>query len=58
VDTHYHFVRAFFEDGFIKIVFVRSVENDSDLFSKIVNQELYERHTKKFLSDSKEIGTG
>jgi hypothetical protein len=40
-DTRYHFVREFIEDGFIKIKFVRSAENDSDLFTKNVNQELY-----------------
>jgi hypothetical protein len=47
VDTRYHFVREFIEDGFINIEFVRSVENDSDLFTKNANQELYEKHTKK-----------
>jgi hypothetical protein len=47
VDTRYHFVRDFIEDGFININFVRSVENDSDLFTKNVNQELYAKHTKK-----------
>jgi hypothetical protein len=52
VDTRYHFVREFIEDGFIKIDFFRSVENDSDLFTKNVNQELYAKHTKKFLEDS------
>jgi hypothetical protein len=52
VDTRYHFVREFIKDGFIKIKFVRSFENDSDLFTKIVNQELYAKQTKKFLEDS------
>jgi hypothetical protein len=50
--ARYHFVRKFIEDGFIKIEFIRSVENDSALFTKNVNQELYEKHTKKFLEDS------
>jgi hypothetical protein len=52
VDTRYHFVREFIKDGFIKIEFIRSAENDSHLFTKNVNQELYEKHTKKFLGDS------
>ena len=52
VDTRYHFVREFIKDGFIKIEFFRSVENDSDLFTKNVNQELYAKHTKKFLEGS------
>jgi hypothetical protein len=46
VHTRYHFVREFIEDGFIKIEFVRSVENESDLFTKNVNQMLYAKHTK------------
>jgi hypothetical protein len=58
VDTRYHFVREFIEDGFIKIEFVRSVENDTDLFTKNVNQELYAKHTKKFLEDSGVHSTG
>jgi hypothetical protein len=37
VDTRYHFFREFIEDGFIKTSFIRSVENDSDLFTKNVN---------------------
>jgi hypothetical protein len=52
VDTRYQFVREFVKDGFIKIDFVRSVEKSSNLFTMNVNQELYEKHTKKFLEDS------
>jgi hypothetical protein len=52
VDTRYHLARGFIKDHFIKIEFVRSAENDSDLFTMNVNQELYEKHTKKFLEDS------
>jgi hypothetical protein len=48
VDTRYHFVREFIEDGFIKIEFIRSVENDSDLFTKNVNQELYGKTRRNF----------
>jgi hypothetical protein len=58
VDTRYHFVREFIEDGFIKIEFVRSVKNDSDLFTKNVKQEVYANHTKKFLEDSEVHSTG
>jgi hypothetical protein len=58
VDTRYHFVREFIKDGVIKIEFVRSVENDSDLFTKNFNQELYAKHTKKFQEDSEVHSTG
>jgi hypothetical protein len=40
VDTRYHLVREFIKDSFIEIEFVRSVENDSDLLKKNVNQKL------------------
>jgi hypothetical protein len=52
VDTRYHFVQEFIKDGFMKIDFARSVENESDLFTKNVDQELYAKHTKKFLEQS------
>jgi hypothetical protein len=58
VDTCYQFVREFIEDGFIKIEFVRSAENDSDLFTKNVDQELYKKHVKKFLEDSEVYSIG
>jgi plasmid maintenance system killer protein len=57
VDTRYHFVQEFIKDVFIKIEFVRSAENDSDLFTKNVNQELYEKHIKKNLEDSQVYST-
>jgi hypothetical protein len=53
VDTRYHFVREFIEDGYTKSEFVRSAKNDSDSFTKNVNQELYVKHMKKFPGDSK-----
>jgi hypothetical protein len=54
VESRYHFVREFIEDGCNKIVFVNLAENYSVLSTKIVIQELYERHMKKFLK-TKEI---
>jgi hypothetical protein len=40
------------EDGIIKIEFVKSIDNDSDIFTKNVNQEIYEKHVKNFLEES------
>jgi hypothetical protein len=37
---------------FIKLEFVRSAENGSDLFTKNVNQDFYEKHTKKIQEES------
>jgi hypothetical protein len=49
VDTRYHFVQDSIEDDFIKIEFIRSAENDSDLFTKNVNQDFFEKQMKKYL---------
>lgn len=55
VDIRYHFVREFVEEGFIKIIFVRSKENDADIFTKNVTGELYDKHMKKFIMEKKEV---
>jgi hypothetical protein len=52
VDTRYHFIREFIEDGFIKFEFVRSVENDADIFTKNVSHDSYVKHKKNFLADA------
>ena len=49
IDTRYHFVREHIEDGFIKIVFVKSRENVADLFTKNVSRDIYAEHVSKFL---------
>jgi sulfatase maturation enzyme AslB (radical SAM superfamily) len=51
VDTRYHFVRENLDDGIIKIEFIESVENQSDIFTKNVTQEIYERHVETFLEE-------
>jgi hypothetical protein len=51
VDTRYHFVREFVEDGFIRIVFVRTVDNVSDSFTNNVTGDIYEAHVMEFIVD-------
>jgi hypothetical protein len=51
VDIRHHFVREYIEDGIIKIVFVKSKDNDSDIFTKNLTGEGYERHVQKFTSE-------
>jgi hypothetical protein len=58
VDTRYHFIREFIEDGFIKVIFVRSVENDADIFTKNVSHDLYVKNTKNFLADARNFSSG
>ena len=44
VDTRYHFIRENVEDGIVKVEFFRSSDNDSEIFTKNVNREIYEKH--------------
>jgi hypothetical protein len=48
VRTWYHFVQENLEVGIIKIEFFKSVENESDIFTKNVTQEIYETRQKVF----------
>jgi hypothetical protein len=50
VDIRYHFVRDLIEEGIIEVAFVKSEENDSDVFTKNLGEELFKKHTKKFMT--------
>ena len=44
MDTRWHYVNDFQEDGFIRVQFVRSEDNPSDLETKNVTGEIFEAH--------------
>ena len=57
IDTWYHYVRNYIEDGILKVMFVRSADNKADLFTKNLGFEDFEKHTKgMFLSRLKQEG--
>jgi hypothetical protein len=49
IDTCYHYVREDLEEGIINIKFVKSIENDSNIFIKNVSQEIHDKDMTKFL---------
>ena len=49
IDVRTHFVREFIEDGIIKIVFIKSEDNDADIFTKNTSEELYDKHLNKMI---------
>ncbi len=49
IDIRYHFVREFVENGFIKIIFVRTADNTADIFTKNVTGDLHDKHTEKLV---------
>ena len=56
IDTRYHFVREYIEDGIVKVIFVRSENNDADIFTKNVNTKTFNKLAKNIgLKDDMEI---
>jgi hypothetical protein len=55
VDVKYHFVREYVEDGFIKIIFVRSEHIVSDGFTKNVTGDIYNAHTADYMAQREAI---
>ena len=62
VDIRYKYVNEYVEDAIIKIVFVRTEDNDADVFTKNTSEATYLKQTSKFMTeeerDSKIIGKG
>jgi hypothetical protein len=55
VDARYHYVREFVSEGFLKIIFVKSADNKSDMFTKNVNAETLDFHINSYVIDKQDI---
>ena len=51
VDVRTKFVNEFVEDGILKIIFVKSEDNDSDIMTKNLGGDLYSKHSRKLVRD-------
>jgi len=49
VQVRYRFVNDLIEEGFLEVVFVGTLDNDADLFTKNVKGELYDKHSEKIV---------
>ena len=49
VDVRFRFVQQFTMERFIKVIFVRTDENDTDLFTKNLNRDKYKKHADKLI---------
>ena len=49
VDIRYRYVNEYVEDGVVKIIFVKSADNDSNILIKKISAELHEKHAKKMV---------
>ena len=53
VDIRTKYVNEYVEDGIIKIIFVQSSDNDSDIMTKNVSGDLLEKHAEKLIVDKR-----
>ena len=56
IDVRLKFVNEFIEQGEIKVVFVRSADNDADVFTKNTSGDIHEKLTEKFQSKERVQG--
>ena len=49
IDTHYHFTREYVEDGIVKIRYVRTDDNTSDVMTKNNARKTFWKHCEKFM---------
>ena len=55
IDIRTAFVKEYQEDGKIIIKFVKSEENDADIFTKNTSSTIYQKHQEKLVWDKKEV---
>jgi hypothetical protein len=51
IDIRAHFVREYIEDDILKLVFIRSEDNDADIFTKNTTEELFNKHSIKMVEN-------
>jgi len=56
VDIWYHFVCKFMEDGFIKIIFMQTKENCTNIFTKNISDLTYKHHRREFVGTKESVG--
>jgi hypothetical protein len=56
IDTRFHFVCEYIEEGGIKIVFAKTEDNKADSFTNNVHGDVYDKYVDDFIADRKEFG--
>ncbi len=49
IDVRYHFIRDLVQNGTIQIIFIKTTENDADIYTKNVSSEVFEKHINKYM---------
>ena len=51
VDIRYKNVNEYVKDRIVKIIFVKSADNDSDILTKNLSDKLHEKHSEKMVGE-------
>ena len=49
IDVKCRFVQQHVMDGFMKVIFVKTADNDADIFTKNLGGDLHQRHSSKMI---------
>ena len=49
VDIRFKYVNEYVEDEIVKIIFVKSADNDSNILAKNLSAELHKKYSKKMV---------
>ena len=49
VDIRYKYANKYVEDGTVKIIFIKSADNDSNILTKNLSAELHDKHSRKMV---------
>ena len=55
MDVRTKYVNEYCEDGILKIVYVKSEENDADIFTKNLGSDLHSKHGSKMVGMKEEV---
>ena len=55
IDTRAKFVTQFIADGFLKVIFVKTSENNSDIFTKNVSTEIHNKFKAEYIWTNKDM---
>ena len=50
IDTRYHFVREYIDDGVLKVVFVKLEDNHADIMTKHLSIQLFDKHSNAIMN--------
>ena len=51
VDIRYNYMNEYIEDEVVKIIFIKSAGNDSDILTKSLSAELHKKHSKNVMAE-------